>query len=343
MLKILHVCSGKGLGGTRSVFIAYQKLFEKLGIDSTPVIRRNAQIKNELISSSLQKLEEISYTRRLPIKWQKVSKAMKNLAHTQDLIWVHKPIDARIWRSLSPEAKIVMVVHGFQNTNLGCANYLIAVSQPVFDHLQKKGLDNVFLINNFLSMPISQHEISWNKRITISSFGFFRRKKGFTDFIRALRILKKTISPDKYSVNIYGNGRLEIILKAMKLLLNIKNLQINNWTTDVKTCLKNTDILVIPSRSESFSMMTIEGMSQGCLVVATKCKGPEFIIANEVNGILIEKQNPQIMADTLKRIIESPELFTKIRESGRRMLKNKFNINNSKQSLNNVLGNILYV
>ncbi|MDR3030892.1 MAG: glycosyltransferase family 4 protein [Holosporales bacterium] len=336
-MKILHVCSGKGLGGTRTVFLSHQRLFEEIGIDSTPIIRLEAKVKDKLSKVSLKKLKEINYIRRIPIKWKKDFKVMRNLTDNSDIIWVHKPIDAYIWRKVSSTAKIIMVVHGFQNTNLNRADYLVAVSQPVLEHLNKKGLNNIFLINNFLSAAISKHRITWNKKINISAFGFFRRKKGFTDFIRALNVLQKTVDPNKYTVNIYGNGRLAIILKTLKVFLKIKNLKINNWTNDMENCLRNTDIVVIPSRSESFSMIAIEGMAQGCLIVSTKCKGPEFIITNNVDGILIEKRNPTIMAEKLKEIIESPELFVKIRQTGREMVSQTFSIENSKKSVQEIL------
>ncbi|MDR2666888.1 MAG: glycosyltransferase family 4 protein [Holosporales bacterium] len=337
MVKVLHVCSGKGPGGTRTVFLAHQKLFSKLEVIATPVLRRKAAIKSNLTKEAIERVEEIDYYRRFPIKMQPVYKKMAKLACNNDIIWVHKPIDAYIWRQVSPNSKIVLVVHGFQNTNLKEADYLVAVSVPVLEHLERKGLKNAFLVNNFLPESGRSKEITWNKKIQISSFGFFRRKKGFTDLIKAIDILKNEFFCSNFNVDIYGNGRLGFVLRLMKHLKKLANLRINDWTNDVFSCLSKTDVVVIPSRSESFSMVTIEAMLSGCLVVATKCRGPEYIISNNVNGILVEKSNPKQMALKLQCIISDPQNFTNIRKNAIKMVIEKFSISNSIDAMKIVL------
>lgn len=340
-MKILHICSGKGLGGTRSVFLSHQKLFESLGLESIPVVRPNAQVLNVLDDKSRKISKTINYYRRFPIHFQKSFSNMQNLANSCDLIWVHKPIDCYIWRKVAPKSKIVMVVHGFQNTNLTKADYLIAVSIPVFNHLKSKGFNNVFLINNFLKTPITTHNIKWNEIAQISSFGFFRKKKGFIDLIDALDILENKLNFKNFKFDLYGNGRLGFLLRLKKFFQNVKNLKINPWTNQMQKKLLQSDIVVIPSRSESFSMVTIEAMAAGCLVISTKCFGPEFIITDGIDGILIEKRNPQIMAEKLKEVIENKIQFTKLREKGRKMVFQKFSIESSKIEMKKLLDIIL--
>lgn len=340
-MRILHVCSGKGLGGTRSVFLAHQKLFEALEIESIPLVRSKALVLDKLSEKSRKLARIINYYRRFPIRFQKYFSTMRDLANSCDLIWVHKPIDCHIWRKIAPKAKIVMVIHGFQNTKLKKADYLVAVSKPVFDHLKTKGLDNIFLINNFLKSPITTHNIKWNETVQISAFGFFRKKKGFTDLIDALDILENKLDCRNFKFDLYGNGRLGFILRIKKFFQNVRNLKINPWTNQMPEKLLKTDIVVIPSRSESFSMVTIEAMAAGCLVVSTKCFGPEFIITDGIDGILLEKRNSKIMAEKLKEIIKDKHQFTNLRENGRVMVSKRFSIENSKIEMKKLLNTIL--
>lgn len=340
-MRILHVCSGKGLGGTRTVFLAHQKLFEELDIEAIPLVRSKALILDKLSEKSRGITRIINYYRRLPICFQKPFSIMQDLASSCDLIWVHKPIDCHIWRNIAPNVKIVMVVHGFQNTNLKKADYLVAVSKPVFDHLKSKGLNNIFLINNFLKSPITSHDIKWNEIVQISSFGFFRKKKGFTDLIDALAILENELNFRNFKFDLYGNGRLGLVLKMKKFFQKVKTLKINPWTNQMTEVLLNSDIVVIPSRSESFSMVAIEAMAVGCLVVSTKCSGPEFIITDGADGILIEKQNPEIMAKKLKEIIENKHQFTNLRKNSRFKVFENFSIENSKIEMKKLLNIIL--
>ncbi|MDR0695502.1 MAG: glycosyltransferase family 4 protein [Holosporales bacterium] len=337
-MKILHVCSGKGLGGTRTVFLSYQELFEAAGVYATPVVRSGAAVEAQLKGTGARDVEVLDYFRRYPIRWQKAYARMQHLAETHDVIWTHKPVDTYIWRQIAPNAKIVMVVHGFQNTNLKKADCLIAVSNPVLAHLERKDLGNVFLIENFLATPVTKHEIGWHIPIKISSFGFFRRKKGFTDLIKAVSILEqKQECSRNFSVNIYGGGRLSATLKLMKFWLRPKNLSINKWADDVPALLRETDIVVIPSRSESFSMIAIEAMSQGCLVVATKSGGPEFIITNNVDGILVEKLDPAGLAEAIFKCLQNPQDFTQMREKGRQTVAARFTVEKAMSSLKEIL------
>lgn len=318
-MKILHAISGKGLGGTRTVFLSHQTLFSDIGFETTIVLRPNALIREYIKDAN--KIVEINYNRKIPIKWQKSSKLkMQSVAEGMDIIWLHKPVDAFIWRQICPKALIVLTVHGFQYKHLENADYLIAVSEVVLDHLRNNGFGKTFMINNFLNNEISTHDIFWNKKITISSFGFFRTKKGFQDLIKALYFLRKFKPKHDYEAHIYGKGKWWLILRAMKLFLGLGKLHIHPWTNSPISKMKESEITVIPSRSESFSMITIEAMSQGSLVVSTRCRGPEYIITNGINGILTKSRSPKDLALTIKEILDSPENFTNLRINGRNMV-----------------------
>ncbi|MBQ7524478.1 MAG: glycosyltransferase family 4 protein [Alphaproteobacteria bacterium] len=334
MAEILHVCSGKGLGGTRTVFLAHQRVFDALGVETTPLIRRGALIGEKLPNASI-----VNYFRRIPVKWQRAYSTMRTLAGAHDLIWVHKPVDCHIWRTVAPQAKIVMVVHGFQNTNLEKADYLVPVSVPVLEHLRAKGLRNTFLVNNFLPTELTfpDQKVPWNDELRISSFGFFRRKKGFSDLIKAVGILQNEYGCRNFQANLFGNGRLSPVLRLQKKFLEAENLSINGWTENMPTELLRSDIVVIPSRSESFSMVAIEAMAAGCLVISTRCGGPEFIISDGYDGILVEKQNPQALAAKIREVIDHPEQFSYMRENAIKTVAQKFSLKSAKDVISEVL------
>ena len=339
MQKILHVISGKGLGGTRTVFLAHQALFNALGVETTCVLRPGALLKNYIKDDA--EIKEISYNRKLPIRFQKKAfHEMSELAKSVDTLWLHKPIDAYIWREAAPASKIVLVVHGFQHKHLECADVLVAVSQPVFDHLQKNGFKNIHLINNFLVMPMSTHDIKWSQKVIISSFGFFRRKKGFIDLLSAIKILKNLKLKRDYEFHIYGNGRYSLQLKLTKFIFRLDKLTIHKWADNVEEKMKDSDIVVIPSRSESFGMIAIEAMSQGALVISTRCKGPEHIITNNVDGLLTEVRNPKALAETIELVLNDPEKFLEIRNNGRKMVAERYTVEASKSSMSAVLKSI---
>jgi glycosyltransferase involved in cell wall biosynthesis len=71
-------------------------------------------------------------------------------------------------------------------------------------------------------------------------------------------------------------------------------------------------LYVLPSRTETFGMVVVEAMARMKRVIATKCGGPEEIITNGVDGFLVEKENPEAMADKLEELIKNPEKSKKI-------------------------------
>jgi glycosyltransferase involved in cell wall biosynthesis len=51
-------------------------------------------------------------------------------------------------------------------------------------------------------------------------------------------------------------------------------------------------------------MVVVEAMARMKRVIATKCGGPEEIITNGLDGFLVEKENPEAMADKLEELIK---------------------------------------
>lgn len=64
------------------------------------------------------------------------------------------------------------------------------------------------------------------------------------------------------------------------------------------------DIFVMPSIRESFGVVQIEAMACGIPVVATRNGGSEEIITNSDHGLLCEKENATILAQTIERALK---------------------------------------
>ena len=52
--------------------------------------------------------------------------------------------------------------------------------------------------------------------------------------------------------------------------------------------MRESDVFVLPSVGETFGMVYLEAMSQGCITVCTKGDGIDGIIKNGENGFLTE-------------------------------------------------------
>lgn len=67
-------------------------------------------------------------------------------------------------------------------------------------------------------------------------------------------------------------------------------------------------IYALTSRKELFPLVLLEAMSYGVPCVAFDCDtGPRHIITDNVDGILVEKENPEKLAETISLLIEDKE------------------------------------
>ena len=66
------------------------------------------------------------------------------------------------------------------------------------------------------------------------------------------------------------------------------------------------EALVVPSHYESFGMVALEAMACGTPVIASQVGGLAFLVQDGVTGYSVPDQDPDAMADRLKRILGDP-------------------------------------
>jgi glycosyltransferase involved in cell wall biosynthesis len=70
---------------------------------------------------------------------------------------------------------------------------------------------------------------------------------------------------------------------------------------------KNSLITVFSSRYENFPISLLEALSTGCPTVAISAGGIKEIISNEYNGLLVDTQSPECIADKVLSLMDNPE------------------------------------
>ncbi|WP_188937869.1 glycosyltransferase family 4 protein [Puia dinghuensis] len=100
------------------------------------------------------------------------------------------------------------------------------------------------------------------------------------------------------------------------------------YLEDNKTLLSGIDILVHLSRGEPFGRVLIEAMALEKPVVALREGGPIEIVADEASGYLIDKPDPETIAEKLYLLTQFGDLRNKMGKEGRRIVETKFNIDN---------------
>jgi len=110
---------------------------------------------------------------------------------------------------------------------------------------------------------------------------------------------------------------------------------------DLKYLYASVDLLVFPSVwDEPFGLVILESMAAGTCVVASNVGAVPEIIEHQHNGILIEANNPHVMALAIEELLDSPEKRHIISARARDIVSQRFSWNRLIAELDTSLGRV---
>lgn len=169
--------------------------------------------------------------------------------------------------------------------------------------------------------------------------GKLRKEKGQDLAIHALAQLKEEFP--RLRLLLIGPPAEKSFLSFLKKL--IKELRLEervvflDYVAELYSLLPSLDILLVPSRQESFGRVIIEAMAVGVPVVAFRQGGVEEIIRDAHNGCLAEDFSPEILAEKVKILLHDPFLAAKFIIEGFHTVQSKYNLQEQAQKLERLL------
>ena len=167
-------------------------------------------------------------------------------------------------------------------------------------------LDNVVAIHN----PVSFRNITVtplvNKRVI--AVGRYTYQKGFDLLLQAWKIVEPQCLD--WELAVYGDGdRTGYIHLRDSLGIDKGRCHLNAPTTQIQKEYINSSVFVVSSRFEGLSMALLEAAACGLPIVSFTCPcGPRDVISDGVDGLLVEKENVNALADSLVKVMISSEL-----------------------------------
>jgi glycosyltransferase involved in cell wall biosynthesis len=108
------------------------------------------------------------------------------------------------------------------------------------------------------------------------------------------------------------------------------------FVDDIEQVYKASDMYVLTSLTEGFSLTTIEAMASGLPVVTTDCVGPRDIIENGVDGLIVEKRDPDLFGQTIVNLLNDPERSRAMGDAARKKAARDFSVRRSVQRIQDV-------
>lgn len=114
-----------------------------------------------------------------------------------------------------------------------------------------------------------------------------------------------------------GDGPLQTELHHLATQLNI-NHKIK-WFVDQNGTdfMPAFDMFVMPSRYEAFPYVLIEASNAGLPLIATPVGGTDEMLTDQVNGFIVEHNEPLALANALEKLINNPQLRADMGEASR--------------------------
>lgn len=89
------------------------------------------------------------------------------------------------------------------------------------------------------------------------------------------------------------------------------------WVDRPQDLLAASDVVVCPSRFESFGLVHLEAMACAVPMVSTDRGGPTDTVADGTTGFLVSPGRPELLADRMLTLLARPELRRRMGEAGR--------------------------
>ena len=164
-----------------------------------------------------------------------------------------------------------------------------------------KSLKNLIVIPNPLSFyPDKSSSLQNRKVIAVGKQGY---QKGYDRLLKSWQLVQQE-APD-WQLEIYGKIEPAFKLKELAHQLNIgKAVHFFPPAKDIERKYLDSSIYVMSSRFEGFGMVLIEAMACGVPCVSFDCNyGPADIIRNNVDGLLVDNDNINSLAEALLKLI----------------------------------------
>ena len=170
--------------------------------------------------------------------------------------------------------------------------------------------------------------------------GRMLKEKGIHDFAAAAEIIKQVYPNVQFTVlgelDLSNPGALQQSELDRLTSLNIINYlgQVDN----VQKWIADSHIFVLPSYREGVPRSTQEAMAIGRAIITTDVPGCRETVIDGVNGFLVEKWNPQALAEKMIYFIEHPEQIKKMGYESYKIAQDKFDAHKVNKRLINMLG-----
>ncbi len=318
-MRVMHVIAGAKEGGAESIMVDAVVALAEAGVAQHVVTRGESE--NRV--AAFQRVN-VPYTAASFDKvWREPTKtAIKDAASkfAPDVIhyWMGRAgtFAPKAWRSRN----VGWYGGYYKLERFKNCGWHVGMTRDLARHIREQGVpeDRVSVLNSYANLvqapPTPRADLETPEDApAILTLARLHWKKGIDTLLEALAGL-----PGVYSW-VAGEGPLEADLKALAEKLGVADrVRFLGWRTDRAALLAACDAVAFPSRYEPFGNVTIEAWAAHKPLVVADAAGPAATVTNEVDALLVPKDDPNALREALRRVLEDAELAKKLVDNGAR-------------------------
>ena len=268
-------------------------------------------------SQNITLIEYKSLDRRLnPFLYLEVYFILKK--YKIDLVHTHASKATQIFYYLNKFMKLIHVAtkHNARKGKIfNKIKYVTAVSNDAAKTIKN---DNVKVIYNGIQVLEIKDNTQKNEVFTITAIGRLDKIKGFDTLIKEFSKIKNSAI-----LQIVGEGEEYNNLNSLIKELSLENkVSLLGFRKDIPTIINSSDLVVMSSLSEGFSIVMIESIFYAKVFISTKVSGCKDVLSSK---LLIEDFN---IASKIDEVIDNYQEFMCEFSELRNKYKDKFTLEN---------------
>jgi len=151
--------------------------------------------------------------------------------------------------------------------------------------------------------------------------------KGHGDLLKALVIARPALPEDWCLLIVGRDDGIGAQLRDQSRQLSIdEKVRFLGQRTDIAAILNASDVGIICSHQEGFSIAVLEGMASGLAMIVTDVGGNAEAVIDGEGGLVVPAKDPASLALAIQRLARDPELRARFGQAARRRVQQKFSI-----------------
>lgn len=215
------------------------------------------------------------------------------------------------------------------------ADEIVAVSNHTRDEMmryEKIPAEKLSVIYNGVNIKLTRKEspeelrrefgLRPDERV-VGTVGRVVDQKGFDLLLRSVPYILRRFPKTKFMI--VGGGEREQDLRKLASELGISNQVIfTSWRRDAVDLIQVFDVFALTSRFEGMPMVLLEAMALSKPIVGTAVGGVPEVVLNNQSGIVIDRREPELLADALSELVGDQALARRMGSYGRARYEKQF-------------------